>query len=203
MKNFSFAMKWHEILKPYSDDIRREVYDAVIEYAASGQIIDMQPLARMAFDFIRYEIDDKARRREARLAKKQQKDNQQNLSSAPQTSAVTQPTAPINPLKDPDKITDEFMATGKAPKPFTINKGSNQIIISKKRIRTLVKMTVQDILKRKPSLNHAGIMSELNSLVYSRFEYLRQDIMEQCPSKIFTEEIWQLFIECACDSVLA
>ncbi|MDE6265326.1 MAG: HNH endonuclease, partial [Paramuribaculum sp.] len=63
MKNFTFAMKWHEILKPYSEDIRREVYDAVIEYATSGNIIEMQPLARMAFDFIRYEIDEKARRR--------------------------------------------------------------------------------------------------------------------------------------------
>ena len=43
MKNFTFAMKWHEILKPYSEEI------------------EMQPLARMAFDFIRYEIDEKAR----------------------------------------------------------------------------------------------------------------------------------------------
>ncbi|MDE6264102.1 MAG: hypothetical protein K2M11_03055 [Paramuribaculum sp.] len=72
MKNFTFAMKWHEILRPYSSDIRREVYEAVIEYAASGNIIDMQPLARMAFDFIRYEIDEKARKREARKAKKSQ-----------------------------------------------------------------------------------------------------------------------------------
>ena len=46
-------MKWHEILKPYSDDIRREVYDAIIEYVATGTVIEMQPLARMAFDFIR------------------------------------------------------------------------------------------------------------------------------------------------------
>ena len=70
-------MKWHEILKSYSDDICREVYFAVIEYAATGQVIEMQPLARMAFDFIRYEIDEKARRREARLAKKQSREAQE------------------------------------------------------------------------------------------------------------------------------
>lgn len=72
MKNFTFAMKWHEILKSYSTDIRREVYDAIIEYVATGNIVDMQPLARMAFDFIRYEIDEKARKREERQARKSQ-----------------------------------------------------------------------------------------------------------------------------------
>ncbi|MDE5745171.1 MAG: hypothetical protein K2H84_05865 [Paramuribaculum sp.] len=71
MKNFTFARKWHDILKSYPEEIQKEVYRAAIEYAFTGESVDMQPLARMAFDFIRYEIDEKARRREARLAKKQ------------------------------------------------------------------------------------------------------------------------------------
>ncbi|MDE6049234.1 MAG: hypothetical protein K2G09_06025 [Paramuribaculum sp.] len=71
MRNFTFARKWHEVLKSYSEEIQKEVYRAAVEYAFTGVIVEMQPLARMAFDFIRYEIDEKARRREARLAKKQ------------------------------------------------------------------------------------------------------------------------------------
>ena len=71
MKNFTFAGKWHEVLKSYPEEVQKEVYRAAVEYAFTGEIVDMQPLARMAFDFIRYEIDEKARRREARLAKKQ------------------------------------------------------------------------------------------------------------------------------------
>lgn len=70
MRNFTFSLKWHTILSNYPVELRREVFDAVIEYAATGNIIDMQPLARIAFDFIRYEIDEKASRREARIAKK-------------------------------------------------------------------------------------------------------------------------------------
>lgn len=70
MRNFTFSLKWHTILTNYPVELRREVFDAVIEYVATGNIIDMQPLARIAFDFIRYEIDEKARRREARIAKK-------------------------------------------------------------------------------------------------------------------------------------
>ncbi|MDE5744494.1 MAG: hypothetical protein K2H84_02380, partial [Paramuribaculum sp.] len=71
MKNFTFARKWHKVLQSYSEEIQKEVYRAAVEYAFTGSIVEMQPLARMAFDFIRYEIDEKTRRREARLAKKQ------------------------------------------------------------------------------------------------------------------------------------
>lgn len=207
MKNFAFAMKWHEILKPYSDDIRREVYDAVIEYVASGQIIEMQPLARMAFDFIRYEIDDKARRREARLAKKQQKAEHrsgadEHISSA-ETLAGTPHIASGEPILNPDKIADDFMASGKAPEPFTVNKGSARITMTKKRIHSFVKRCAQDILGKKSSLPYTGIMSALDSLVMSRYERIRQDVIEQCPSKTFTEDLWDAIINYACDSIRA
>ncbi|MDE6265367.1 MAG: hypothetical protein K2M11_09535 [Paramuribaculum sp.] len=75
MRNFTFSLKWHTILTNYPAELRREVFDAVIEYAATGNAIDMQPLARIAFDFIRYEIDEKARRREARITKKNASDS--------------------------------------------------------------------------------------------------------------------------------
>lgn len=69
MRNFTFSLKWHTILENYPVEIRREVFDAVITYAATGKIIEMQPLARMAFDFIRHEIDERAKARERRAAR--------------------------------------------------------------------------------------------------------------------------------------
>ncbi|MDE5744189.1 MAG: hypothetical protein K2H84_00845 [Paramuribaculum sp.] len=72
MKNFTFSLKWHTILSEYPAEIRGEIYFAVIEYAATGKIVEMQPLARMAFGFIKHEIDERARKREARKAKKEQ-----------------------------------------------------------------------------------------------------------------------------------
>ena len=72
MKNFTFSLKWHTILSEYPAEIRGEIYFAVIEYAATGKIIEMQPLARMAFGFIKHEIDERARKREARKVKKEQ-----------------------------------------------------------------------------------------------------------------------------------
>ena len=41
----------------YPAEVRLEVYDAIIEYAASGRLSELKPLAKMAFSFIRKEID--------------------------------------------------------------------------------------------------------------------------------------------------
>ena len=178
MKNFSFALKWHEILKSYSDDIRREVYFAVIEYAATGQVIEMQPLARMAFDFIRYEIDEKAQRREARLAKKQSREAQE------------QPA-------DVDKITDSYYTQKKAPEPITVRNGGTQATVTKERIRSFVEQCVGDMLAkgRKPGKDDPYFMNSLDCLVANRFEVLHQEILSQRPTEPFTEEQWNLITE--------
>ena len=41
----------------YPPEVRLEVYDAVIEYAGSGTLSELRPLAKMAFSFIKKEID--------------------------------------------------------------------------------------------------------------------------------------------------
>lgn len=41
----------------YPPEVRLEVYDAVIEYAASGKLSEMKPLSKMAFSFIKKELD--------------------------------------------------------------------------------------------------------------------------------------------------
>lgn len=37
----------------YPPEVRLEVYDAVIEYAESGTLSELRPLAKMAFSFIK------------------------------------------------------------------------------------------------------------------------------------------------------
>lgn len=41
----------------YPPEVRLEVYDAVVEYAASGKLSEMKPLSKMAFSFIKKELD--------------------------------------------------------------------------------------------------------------------------------------------------
>ncbi|MDE5837323.1 MAG: hypothetical protein K2H50_10015, partial [Paramuribaculum sp.] len=181
----------------------REVYDAIIEYVATGTVIEMQPLARMAFDFIRYEIDEKARRKEARLAKKQQKEDRDNTVTTTETPVEEIPSAPVAPLYDPDKITDEYLASGRAPEPFTITKGSREITMEKKLIRKFVKLCAIDVISRNRSKSHREILSALDCLVFDRYERIQQDIMDESPSTEFTDDRWDATISYACTSVLA
>ena len=202
MKKFTFAMKWHEILKPYSDDIRREVYDAIIEYIATGTVIEMQPLARMAFDFIRYEIDEKAHRKEARLAKKQQKETQITVTTT-ETPANVTTSAPAEVQHDPDKITDEYLASGKTPDPFIYTKDHHKIKIDRTQMRKFVKRCVQEILRTTYSQYKSDILSEIDEHVQDSYERIQRDIWEQCQSTEFTEDLWDKAINNVCCTVRA
>lgn len=86
----------------YPAEVRLEVYDAIIEYASSGTILELKPLSNMAFKFIKHEIDFNnekyedsiAKKREAgrqgglaRVANQANQANQANPSTAKQTQA--------------------------------------------------------------------------------------------------------------------
>ena len=56
-KTFLFNADWYEVLVDYPSEIRLEVYEAVIRYAVSGTLSELRPQAKMAFSFIKREID--------------------------------------------------------------------------------------------------------------------------------------------------
>lgn len=56
-RSFIFNIDWRDVLMDYPAEVRYEVYDAIIEYAASGKLLDLKPLAKMAFSFIKKEMD--------------------------------------------------------------------------------------------------------------------------------------------------
>ncbi len=55
--SFVFHTEWKDILKEYREEVRLEVYEALIEYATSGTLIELKPLSKMAFAFIKQQID--------------------------------------------------------------------------------------------------------------------------------------------------
>ena len=61
---FIFNLDWVEILHGYPREVRYEVYDAIMEYAQSGILLELKPTAKMAFDFIKREMDYNANRYE-------------------------------------------------------------------------------------------------------------------------------------------
>lgn len=56
-RSFIFYFDWAEILTDYPAEVRLEVYDAIIRYAASGTLSELKPQAKMAFSFIKKQLD--------------------------------------------------------------------------------------------------------------------------------------------------
>lgn len=55
--SFIFNLEWYAVLSEYPAEVRFEVYEAIMRYAASGTLSDLKPLAHMAFSFIKKELD--------------------------------------------------------------------------------------------------------------------------------------------------
>ena len=55
--SFPFSLKWCNALLSQPNEVRLEVYDAIMNYALSGSIVEMSPLAKIAFSFIKEEMD--------------------------------------------------------------------------------------------------------------------------------------------------
>ena len=68
--SFVFYKDWKEAISGLPDDLRLEIYDSVIEYATSGKVPNLKPMAGLAFNFIKTTID---RDNESYMSSKEQK----------------------------------------------------------------------------------------------------------------------------------
>ena len=71
-KSFIFNVEWQEILLDYPAEVRLEVYDAIIEYVATGTLSELKPMAKMAFSFIKKEKEYKTKKYNDNVAKPSQ-----------------------------------------------------------------------------------------------------------------------------------
>lgn len=93
---FLFNTEWGEVLMDFGAEVKLEVYEAIIRYAASGTVGELKPQAKMAFAFIKREMDFNARqyqqavekRREAGQKGGKAKQSQANASNAKQCQAM-------------------------------------------------------------------------------------------------------------------
>ena len=193
MKKFTFALKWREILKSYQTDIRREVYEAIIEYAATGEIMDMQPVSRMAFDFIRYELDEKTRRKEERLAKKSGGKETGKEKSLVKKSGVVSKDKATDSNKTPDinQITDNYYHNYTPPQPFEINRGAMRASITADKIRAFVMRCALDMIEvgKKPE-NNSDFYSELEYIVSNRIGFVHHLLSQHSPNESLSPEAW-------------
>lgn len=54
---FLFNLEWVEVLKELPPEVKYKVYDAIIEYASTGEILTLEAIAKGVFMFIKREMD--------------------------------------------------------------------------------------------------------------------------------------------------
>lgn len=77
----SINPEWHEILKEFPTRVRLAVYGAVVEYCISGIVPELDDTEKMAFLFIKKEVDKKLRRKRL-MAEKRRKAKAQALQQS-------------------------------------------------------------------------------------------------------------------------
>lgn len=118
---FIFNLEWYAVLSEYPAEIRLEVYEAIIGYALSGTLPDLKPLAKMAFSFIRKEMDYNRERYRNTVERNRENGRKGgapkgNRNAAKRTSKTTQNNPPVEKttlttLNDNDNVNDNELSS--------------------------------------------------------------------------------------------
>ena len=100
-RSFLFNIEWVEVLDGYQKEVRHEVLDGVLEYMRSGKIIEMKPLAKMAFSFIKRELDYNNERYESMVSKRSEAGRKGGLSKG-KTAVATDEGSVSEDMPDED-----------------------------------------------------------------------------------------------------
>lgn len=111
--NFVFRKEWHDVLKGCSPEVRQEVYEAIMAYAFEDRIVEMSDMSRMAFAFIRPQIDAMRDKYRARCEQ-----NRANASGRNQSPANA----------NDGKQTQPNASDGSDSKPYNNNNNNNDNI---------------------------------------------------------------------------
>ncbi|MCM1369850.1 MAG: DUF6291 domain-containing protein [Candidatus Amulumruptor caecigallinarius] len=145
---FLFNYEWAEVLSEYSAEVRLEVYDAIIRYAQSGTLSELKPQAKMAFSFIKKEIDRNETKYEESVSNGKKGGNpnfrkgERNIyygkkitQDNPTLGEITQdnPTLPPDNLNDSDYVYDNVSEDKSSSTPHTPQGGSAAVDVAEAR----------------------------------------------------------------------
>lgn len=122
MATFVFDTKWAEVLSECPAEVRLEVYEAIIRYASTGTLSELKPLARMAFGFVRLQIDEQAERLRLEasgrplipISEKTDEAAEGGISEKEEETEKEKKTSPAPPLKNKEKDKEKERQRGEA-----------------------------------------------------------------------------------------
>lgn len=194
MENFSFNLKWHRILKRFSDNIRHNVMDALMEYMESGKTPELKTAEAIAFEFIKTEIEDTA----------------QNPLPVPQpdSSELPEPKEQITThSSEPLQNFDEIIANVPVLKDYFSNREENHCAAYNERtfrlatdlhkeiaVKAAHELSVKEGIPMEQCKNLVTFDSEILNICYTIFDALRPGF-QYGNGAIITKEEYVRFIE--------
>lgn len=92
--SFIFYKGWREAIKDLPDDVRLEIYESIIEYATTGNLRGLKPMASIAFNFIKIDID---RDTEKYMSTVERNRNNGSKGGRPKSENPNEPKEPTKP----------------------------------------------------------------------------------------------------------
>lgn len=92
--SFIFYKGWREAIKDLPDDVRLEIYESIIEYATTGNLRGLKPMANIAFNFIKIDID---RDTEKYMSTVERNRNNGSKGGRPRSENPNEPKEPTKP----------------------------------------------------------------------------------------------------------
>lgn len=92
--SFIFYKGWREAIKDLPDDVRLEIYESIIEYATTGNLQGLKPMANIAFNFIKIDID---RDTEKYMSTVERNRNNGSKGGRPRSENPNEPKEPTKP----------------------------------------------------------------------------------------------------------
>lgn len=149
-----FNIKWKQALQSYPIDIRVAVYEAVMDYALTGEIPMLSPEEMMAFNFIKQEVDVNNEKFEDTKRKKQEagrKGGEQTQAKRSKTKQIKQIKAnKANQAENENENENEIIAT---------NVAENNVLSSNEN-KTKEKNILKNIQKENSSLSFDAIINQ-------------------------------------------
>ncbi|MCL1936843.1 MAG: DUF6291 domain-containing protein [Candidatus Azobacteroides sp.] len=90
--SFVFYKDWMEAVRGLPDDVRLDIYESVIEYATTGNVKGLKPMASIAFNFIKTTID---RDIEKYVSIVERNRNNGNNGGRPKKESLKNPNNPV------------------------------------------------------------------------------------------------------------
>ena len=154
-QSFTFKKAWRDAISELPEKVRAEVYVAIIEYGLTGEAPQLKSMARMAFAFVKSEIDrDNAEaERQQAVSERMRKIVQSRWAKEDRLKTEKTSDAPVDAHVDTHVYTDVDTDKKSADTSLIIkNKEENKDIKEDIIIQDNIKLKERESEKRKKAL---------------------------------------------------